>query len=269
MALPPLARRYQLKLDPARHALLASRFLRVAATAATAADLTSYFPAARDQGSEGICSGMSSADVTAALWCILNGKPLPYYLAAAYIYWRARLLEGTFPQDAGASMADEFATLQTYGICPEPMLPFRCDPAEAGTASCDEAAKAYRLTSQPVDPQDTANLKALLAARKPIAFGFSVYSSFETPAADGTVSQPNTKVEQLLGGHGVGLVGFDDRRGVWKVRNQWGTSWGAAGYCYMPYGYEKLWSEAYTGSVPAADVAPAPQTWLQRLLRWL
>ena len=35
--------------------------------------------------------------------------------------------------------------------------------------------------------------------------------------------------EQLLGGHAVLIVGFDDNRQKFKVRNSWGTSWGASG----------------------------------------
>jgi len=35
----------------------------------------------------------------------------------------------------------------------------------------------------------------------------------------------------------VEAVGFDDSRQWFIVRNSWGTSWGDAGYCYMPYNY--------------------------------
>ena len=39
------------------------------------------------------------------------------------------------------------------------------------------------------------------------------------------------------GGHAVMCVGYDDERGVFIVRNSWGTGWGDGGYFYMPYGY--------------------------------
>ena len=32
------------------------------------------------------------------------------------------------------------------------------------------------------------------------------------------------------------------------IRNQWGEDWGDHGYCYMPYGYESLWIEAWTAA---------------------
>ena len=41
--------------------------------------------------------------------------------------------------------------------------------------------------------------------------------------------------EYVLGGHAVALVGFDDVRQVFIVRNSWGEGWGDRGYFYMPY----------------------------------
>ena len=51
---------------------------------------------------------------------------------------------------------------------------------------------------------------------------------------------PNTKVEALLGGHAVCLVGYDDnfkntRNGYFIAKNSWGPTWGDKGYFYMPY----------------------------------
>jgi C1A family cysteine protease len=43
--------------------------------------------------------------------------------------------------------------------------------------------------------------------------------------------------EQLIGGHAVLAVGYDDAEQSFIVRNSWGTSWGIKGYCMMPYGY--------------------------------
>jgi C1A family cysteine protease len=57
---------------------------------------------------------------------------------------------------------------------------------------------------------------------------------------------PNKATEKLLGGHGVLICGYDDDRSVSIVRNQWGEQWGDHGYCYMPYGYESIWTEAWT-----------------------
>ena len=43
--------------------------------------------------------------------------------------------------------------------------------------------------------------------------------------------------EQLIGGHAVLAVGYDDKIQRFIVRNSWGTGWGMKGYYTMPYGY--------------------------------
>jgi cathepsin L len=35
--------------------------------------------------------------------------------------------------------------------------------------------------------------------------------------------------------HAIVLVGYDDDREVWIIRNSWGSSWGDRGYGYIPY----------------------------------
>jgi C1A family cysteine protease len=79
-------------------------------------------------------------------------------------------------------------------------------------------------------------------------FGFSVYQSFENPDQRGVVPMPKQTTEKLLGGHGVLVCGYDDVNSWWIIRNQWGEDWGDHGYCYMPYGYESLWMEAWTAT---------------------
>ena len=46
---------------------------------------------------------------------------------------------------------------------------------------------------------------------------------------------PNVAKEQLLGGHAVCLVGYDDAHNWFIARNSWGPNWGDHGYFYMPY----------------------------------
>jgi hypothetical protein len=43
--------------------------------------------------------------------------------------------------------------------------------------------------------------------------------------------------EQVLGGHAVLAVGYEDATQRFIVRNSWGKGWGNKGYCTMPYSY--------------------------------
>jgi C1A family cysteine protease len=210
-------------------------------------DLRNRCLAIRDQGQEGACSGFASAAFREASHAVGAGNPLSFYLSPAYLYGRSRIFDGTFPRDSGASVADEFWVLQNYGVCPETYLPYTADPSEGPTPVADTAAFPFRI-AQPlqVDWHDPQSLKSVLANEQTITIGFLVYVSFENPDDKGVVPIPNTGAENLLGGHGVLVCGYDDVASWWIIRNHWGQSWGAAGYCYMPYGYESVWTEAWT-----------------------
>ena len=81
-------------------------------------------------------------------------------------------------------------------------------------------------------------MRGCLASGYPFVLGFTVYSSFESAevARTGVLSMPGTN-EDVVGGHAVLAVGYDDSTQTFLVRNSWGTSWGQAGYFTIPYAY--------------------------------
>jgi len=73
----------------------------------------------------------------------------------------------------------------------------------------------------------------------PFVFGINIYESFESNNVKNTgfVPMPNTSTEQLLGGHAIMAVMFDDDKKIFGCRNSWGPDWGDKGYFYLPYDY--------------------------------
>lgn len=45
-------------------------------------------------------------------------------------------------------------------------------------------------------------------------------------------------------GHAILIVGWDDSRDCWIIKNSWGTGWGEEGYGYVKYGVGKIGSRA-------------------------
>ena len=76
------------------------------------------------------------------------------------------------------------------------------------------------------------DLKILLALhRKPVVMQQPLDSAFHH-YAPGTVWE---YTGPLTGYHALMLVGYDDAKGAFKVRNSWGVDWGEAGYCWIDY----------------------------------
>jgi len=97
--------------------------------------------------------------------------------------------------------------------------------------------------------QTEHDIKLILSQNIPVIAGIQIYSSFESDetAKTGIVPLPDTAREQLLGGHAIMLVGYDDAQKSFIVRNSWGTTWGNRGYCLMPCDY--LTNPSLTGDL--------------------
>jgi C1A family cysteine protease len=156
-----------------------------------------------------------------------------------FIYYNERSIEGTVASDSGAQIRDGIKSVNQQGACPEDLWPYviasfaEQPPANCYTVAAQNKVKAYqRLT------QNLNQMKACLASGYPFVFGFTVYESFEsqTVAQTGVVNMPAAS-EQVLGGHAVVAVGYDDSQQRFIVRNSWGTGWGLQGYFTMPYSY--------------------------------
>lgn len=155
------------------------------------------------------------------------------------IYYCERALEGTTHDDAGAYIRDGAKVTAQIGVAPASAWPYDENKfAKRPPKSVYRAALDTRVTSYMRVAQFASDLRAVLAAGDTIVFGFSVYESFESNevARTGIVPMPKPH-ESMLGGHAVLLVGYDNVRKLFKVRNSWGSDWGDGGYFWMPYDY--------------------------------
>jgi C1A family cysteine protease len=156
-----------------------------------------------------------------------------------FIYYNERAIEGTVNQDSGAQIRDGIKSVNKQGCCPESMWPYDIPEfTVAPPAACYKAALKDRAILYHRLVQALNQMKGCLASGYPFVFGFTVYESFESPqvAQTGVVPMPEAS-EQVLGGHAVLAVGYDDAQRQFIVRNSWGTGWGVKGYCFMPYAY--------------------------------
>lgn len=190
-----------------------------------------------DQGSLGSCTAFAMGKGLRETLTNLNGdtaKPV----SALYLYYRARERMGTINEDSGAMMIDGMESLKTYGDCLDTTMPY--DVAkfrDMPTAQADTEAAALKINSFSL-LNGLDELKSQLAKGNPAVFGYVVYKSFMSPVVSSTGKMPMPKPnEQVLGGHAIMIVGYDDAQQVLIIKNSWGKGWGDKGYFYMPYAY--------------------------------
>lgn len=201
-------------------------------------DLTSTCPPVYDQGQLGSCT--ANAIGAAIEFDQIKQKLTPFAPSRLFIYYNERSMEGTVDSDSGAQIRDGVKSVNEQGACPEDLWPY--DIAQFTTQPTDACYKSALLHKavlyHRVDDNNLEQMKGCLASGYPFVFGFTVYSSFEGPevAKTGHAPMPQSD-EQVLGGHAVVAVGYDDENKWFIVRNSWGTSWGLSGYFTLPYDY--------------------------------
>lgn len=169
----------------------------------------------------------------------IEGLTPDFIPSRLFIYYNERVIQGTVNTDSGATISDAFKVLSTLGAPPETDWPydvtqFGVQPtAQAFTDGKLDLAIQYLSVSQ-----DLTSIKSAIYQNRPVVFGFTVYESFEsdTVAQTGIMPMPQPS-EQVLGGHCVAFVGWDDSKQWFITRNSWGDSWGVQGYFYFPYAY--------------------------------
>jgi C1A family cysteine protease len=220
------------------------------------ADLRPGCPPVYDQGQVGSCTGNS---IAGAFEFTQKKQMLQDFMPSRlFIYYNERAIEHTTGQDAGAQIRDGIKTVAKQGVPPESDWPYSENMSlvtEKPNARAYADALQHRVISyHRISARTSATalnlMKSCLADGYPFVFGFTVYSAFEGPevAKTGILKMP-TKKEEVVGGHAVLCVGYDDKKKTVLVRNSWGTSWGLKGYFWMPYAYisdSKLASDFWT-----------------------
>ena len=220
------------------------------ATLAASADLRKYDPPIFDQGQLGSC--VANASCGAFQW-------LQNYLEPSVTFTGSRLALYKWARDHDGSSGDVGTTDDTAiwvmtntGMAHESLWPYDIGQFDVEPPSnvVTDAGKAKSTSTASVSA-DTNDIKTAVSTPLPVVFSFEVYSNYDSVGSDGLIPMPGGSD---VGGHDNVVVGYSDTvsnvdgsKGAFLVRNSWGTSWGMAGYGWMPYAFadQGLMSSAY------------------------
>jgi C1A family cysteine protease len=105
---------------------------------------------------------------------------------------------------------------------------FRYQPRQIACREIDSIVHVLRWRR----PSRTNDRKEALWLRGPVIGCMVVYSDFLWYR--GGVYRPVTS--EVIGLHCVAVIGFDDERACWLIKNSWGSAWGEGGFVRMGYG---------------------------------
>jgi len=100
--------------------------------------------------------------------------------------------------------------------------------------------RLMRLTDRELTTdQNILSVKNSIANYHPVVFSMQTPNSFVRIGDDGLFlpSELDKENRDLLPGHGLTIVGYDDNQfgGAFRVVNSWGENWGNEGYCWITY----------------------------------
>lgn len=242
------------------HELVAAKLVRTKAAEPaveplpSVVDLRQWCPPVEDQGDLGSCTANAGVAMVEYFERRSFGKHID--ASRLFLYKTTRnLLHQT--GDSGAFLRTTMGALVLFGVPPEEYWPYDIANFDAEPpAFCYSFAHNYRTISYfRLDPPRTSKkallerIKTYLASGIPSMFGFTVYDSIAQAEKDGKIPYPG-KGEQVVGGHAMMAVGYDDKMkikntgekglqttGAFLIRNSWGSQWGDGGYGWLPYDY--------------------------------
>lgn len=206
-------------------------------------DWTPYMSPVKDQGSLGSCIGFA---VTAMkefqeqiehVQEVMEGKKYTreedhYDLSEAWVYWNSKKID-PWPDSEGTSIRCAMRVLHKIGI-----------PCEAGWKYDDRfkgkpeswatLIAKWGLIDSYWRIEGVEQLKLALN-EQPIVIGIACFEEIFNPI-NGVVNYP-ANPNNVLGGHAICAVGYDEDSEIVRFKNSWSTKWGDNGYGYLPYSY--------------------------------
>lgn len=189
-------------------------------------DLALAFGDPRDQGARPTCLAFASSDCHAAT--LGPWKPL----SCEWIYHRAQVRSGRSHADR-ATLGSMLDALRHDGQPIEAEWPYQQTVVEPWTPPAGSPT-VFRAVGQTVTA-DVDAVVALLDSGRPAVMLMTLSRSFYLPDPDGVVRAaadelPDPAVRHAVVATAHGVV--DDRDAV-RVRNSWGSGWGADGSAWL------------------------------------
>ncbi|MEI6234671.1 MAG: PKD domain-containing protein [Planctomycetota bacterium] len=242
---------------------------------ATSSDLTSQMPPVMNQGGINSCVSCAVGYAEKSFLEALSSTTF----CPNYLY---NQINGGV--DTGSYVTDNYYVLAMRGITKSSDQTYDATPSHATNwptqTQCELAASFRNVTpssfssSTTIAALDFTSVKTQLASG-PVILGlmnFPSFASLHATAGEDVYFYPPTS-GSVSSWHCITIIGFDDSKtftnsgltpGAFKIQNSWGTTWGTAGYAWIPYQSiidrpDAFWGAYYYGASKANTYVPVQE----------
>jgi C1A family cysteine protease len=184
----------------------------------------------RDQGQEGSCVGHALCAVAEFLYWRKLGNPPNFSERWAYEKaklndeWPGENYEGTSPRGAIKAWAK-------LGLCEEKFWPYAANKQGKPKTGAGANAQKYPILKYE-RCLGLENIKHAIHHHGCVLMGMTVHGGWMA-VENGMIPLPQGY--EVLGGHAITFVGYDDQRQIFWLKNSWGADWGEDGFAGVSY----------------------------------
>jgi len=192
----------------------------------------------KNQQQCGSCWAFSGMAVYEGVYKIMHGTELD--LSEQYV---VDCLEGVTAANvkadcgscSGGNVPFLFRTLVTSGAALESQFPYQAVNTSCSKKNADMPYKVRKQGYVSYKPSSVKEIKEAICKYGPVYSSLKVTNLFQ--AYGGGVYDEKVPVTGPMDtNHAIVIVGWDDSKGAWLVRNSWSEQWGEDGYVWVQYG---------------------------------
>ena len=219
-------------------------------------DLTPYCPEVRHQGYIFSCVGWAAGYGAMSIQRAILNRCTDRAVVTRNAHSALFLYNQIKTEDCrqGSRISDALGFLQQNGDCLARQFDFdvndcdnRPDSAVAAQAKRFAIEDFLALFGSRESPEaKVLRVKKVLAKNKPVVVGMLVLRNFYE-LKNAQYWHPALGNTTPAGGHAMVVVGYDDRKGAFRLMNSWGKNWGDNGFIWVKYAdFGQFCKYAYT-----------------------